>query len=332
VTPLARVTAAALGLALAGCSGEDDADPGFSWVAATFNTGTSEGMGHDAPPDDGYGSAEAKLSDLYYGDGLAWAEVIADTRSWFADNGVDVVGFQEIFHSEECAALPAEAKPGFVCETWKAGDPTVAQLIVGEGWQVGCHKGHADKCLAVRKSFGTLQGCSEDLCLDALAGSDVTGCGKGSRIGRAVIELAKGGTLTVVNVHGSSGIAQSDQDCRVKQFEQVFVDLGDGAPAASGERNVILGDFNTDPGRMADFDESAALVNQHAGAGKSFRFVTQVGAEAPPTYAGLFNIDHVLSDAFGGACWVAGVSDGHPKVSETVYFDHKPHVCRLKAH
>lgn len=318
-----------LGLALLGCAGEDDAEPGRSFVAATFNTGTSEGMGHDAPPDDGYGSAQAKLSDLYYGDGLAWAEVIEDTRVWFADNAVDVVGFQEIFHSAECASLPAEAKPGFVCEKWQPGDRTVAQVIVGDGWQVACHQGHSDKCLAVRRSFGTIQGCSEDLCLDGLAGAEVSGCGKGSRIGRAVIELAKGGTLTVVNVHGSSGIAQDDQDCRLKQFQQVFVDLGDGAPAASGERNVIVGDFNTDPVRMADFDESAAFVAAQTGAGERFHFVTDVGADAPPTYAGMFDIDHVLADAFAGSCWVAGVTDGHPKVSETVYFDHKPHVCRL---
>lgn len=327
---MTRVGAAAvLGLALAGCSGEDDAGSTFSFVAATFNTGTSEGMGHDALPDDGYGSAQAKLSDQYYGDGLAWQAVVDDTRAWFDDSTIDVVGFQEIFHSEECAALPAEAKPGFVCESWKAGDPTVAELILGPDWQVACHQDHADKCLAVKKSFGTIQGCSADLCLDGLAGGEVPGCGNGSRIGRAVIELAKGGTLTVVNVHGSSGITQDDQDCRVKQFAQVFVDLGDGAPAANGARNVILGDFNTDPGRMTDFDESAALVNQHAGAGKSFRFVTKVGAEATPTYAGLFNIDHVLSDAFGGSCWIAGVSEGRPLVSETVYFDHKPHVCKL---
>lgn len=323
-----RAGLVALGLALAGCAGEDDAEPGFSFVAATFNTGTTAGMGHDAPPDDGYGSAQAKLSDTHYGDGLAWQAVVDDTRVWFDDSTIDVVGFQEIFHSDECATIPTEAQPGFVCESWKAGDPTVAQLILGPNWQIACHQGHADKCLAVKKSFGSIQGCSADVCLDGLPGGEITGCGKGSRIGRAVIELAKGGTLTVVNVHGSSGIAQDDQDCRVKQFEQVLVDLGDGAPAANGERNVILGDFNTDPGRMADFDESAALVNAHAGPGRAFHFVTEVGAEATPTYS-LFNIDHVLSDAFGGSCWVAGQSEGHAPVSGIVYFDHKPHVCKL---
>lgn len=318
---------AVLALLLLACSSEESEETGLSFVAATFNTGTSEGMGHDAPPDDGYGSAQAKLSDLHYGDGLAWQSVIEDTRAWFAENAVDVVGFQEIFHPEDCATIPAEAKTGFVCETWKPGDPTVAQSIVGEGWQVACHQGHADKCLAVRKSFGSIRGCAADLCLDGLDGAEVTGCGKGSRVGRALIELASGDTVTVVNVHGSSGIAQDDQDCRVKQFGLVFSDLGDGEPAANGARNVVLGDFNTDPARMADFDESAALLAE-AGSG-SLHFVTEVGSESTPTYAGMFGIDHVLSDAFDGSCWVAGVSEGHAQVSETVYFDHKPHVCAL---
>jgi hypothetical protein len=327
----ARASLGALALVvLSGCGAEDDeATRGPALVAATFNTGTTEGMGHDALPDDGYRLVHAKLSDQYYGDGLAWQAVVDDTRAWFQANPIDVVGFQEIFHSADCESLPPEAKPGFVCETWKPGDPTVAQVIVGEGWQVACHQGHADKCLAVRRAFGSIRGCAADLCLDGLAGAAIAGCGKGARIGRAVIDLAQGGELTVVNVHGSSGLAQEDQDCRAQQFSLVFVDLGDGSPAANGARNLVLGDFNTDPARMADFDESAALLDAQAGPGKRFRFHTPVGQEATATY-GLFNIDHVLSDAFAGSCWVAGVSDGRPKVSETQYFDHKPHVCELR--
>lgn len=331
VTRMSRGCAAvALLLALAGCAAEDEASSEPSFVVATFNTGTTENLGQ-ASPGDGYGPEQAKLSDQYYGDGLAWREVIDDTRAWFEDSPVDIVGFQEIFHPGDCAGLPPEAKPGFVCETWKAGDPTVAQTVVGAGFQVACHQGHADKCLAVRKSFGTIQGCDGDLCLGGLAGAEVPGCGKGSRIGRAVIELASGGDITVVNVHGSSGIEQGDQDCREKQFELVFVDLGDGAPAARGAKNIVLGDFNTDPARMADTDESAALLAAQAGPGKKLGFLTAVGTDVPGTYAALFNIDHVLSDAFVGSCWVAGVTDGRPAVSEVAYFDHKPHVCRLRA-
>ncbi|MBW2458872.1 MAG: hypothetical protein JRI68_30510 [Deltaproteobacteria bacterium] len=319
-------------LLLPGCGDDETAPPTppAGTVVVTFNTGTSENMGHDALPDDGYGTEQAVLSDQWYGDGLAWQAVVEDARQFFQEVDADIVGFQEIFYSGECELIPAEARPGFVCEDWQPGDPTVAQVVVGEGWQVACHLGKSDKCAAVRRSFGTFRGCDADLCLDGLEGAEVDGCGNGSRIGRGVIDLADGSTLTLVNVHGSSGLDVEDQECRAAQFEQVFVDLGlgDGEPAANGERNLILGDFNTDPARMADLP-GAMVVNDHVGAGKPFHFVTDVGAAAEPTYV-LFNIDHVVSDAFAGSCWAAGVTSGHPAVSDVLYFDHKPIVCRIQ--
>ena len=320
-----------LALLLCGCPVADDDDSAaepLSFVAMTFNTGTSEGMGHDAPPDDGYGSEQAAISDTWYGDGLAWSSVVEDTRAWFAQTPADLVGFQEIFYSGDCATIPPEGQPGFVCEGWEPGDPTVAHTILGDGWQVACHQGKTDKCLAVRRAFGTIAGCDEDLCLDGLDGGEVDGCGNGSRVGRAVIELAAGGTLTAVNVHGTSGLSQDDEACRLAQFQLVFEDLGDGEPAANGERNVIVGDFNTDPARLAGSDPSAAYLTEQAEA-RGFSWHSQVGTDAVPTYAGLFNIDHVLSDGFTGQCWAAGVDVGRPDVSTVVYFDHKPTVCPL---
>ncbi len=303
-----------------GCTGEPEPEPA-SIVAVTFNTGTVQGLP----------SPQAGYNDQYYGHGLAWAALVETTRAFFATVKPDVVGFQEIFYSGDCPSVPPEAHAGFVCETWQPGDPTVAQVVLGEGYQVACHPGNSDKCVAVRRSFGTLKGCAADLCLEGLTGAPVPGCGSGARVGRGVIELAAGGELTLVNVHGSSGLMQEDQDCRVLQMNQVFVDLGisDG-PAANGDRNLILGDLNTDPGRNADFDESAVAVNQHVGAGKRFHFVTAVGPDVPTTYGAFFNIDHVISDALTGRCWVAGVTEGHPALTEEAFFDHKPHVCTLK--
>jgi hypothetical protein len=155
-------------------------------------------------------------------------------------------------------------------------------------------------------------------------------CGSGSRIGRGVVDLVGGGTITVVGVHGSSGITLDDQACRERQFDQVFVDLGlgDGEPAANGAVNVILGDFNTDPLRLADGDTSAARVAEFVGEGKRFHFINDVGRMAAPTYA-IFNIDHVISDGFTGSCVVPGVTEGVPPVTDAVYFDHKPIVCRI---
>ncbi|MFW5920765.1 MAG: hypothetical protein ACOCUS_02905, partial [Polyangiales bacterium] len=250
-------------------------------LAVTFNTGTTEGLAHDDPPDDGYTSEHAAISDTHYGNGLAWLPAVDATRAFFDAVRPDVAVFQEIFWAGRCPDIPEDAHAGFYCERWSPGEPTVANAILGEGYQVACNLGKPDKCAAVRRDFGTFRGCEHDLCLDGLDGARVEDCGSGSRIGRGVIDLADGGTLTLVNVRGTSGVSEEDQDCRVRQFEQVFVDL-DGAPAASGDRNLVMGDFNTDPGRLVDGDASAARLGDFVGEGESFRFVTDVGRRATP--------------------------------------------------
>ena len=108
----------------------------------------------------------------------------------------------------------------------------------------------------------------------------------------------------------------------------MFVDLGDGEPAASGRPGLIMGDFNTDPGRMAGDDPSATFVAEQAADGARFHFISEVGPTAPRSYAGLFDIDHVLSDTLDGGCFIGGL-DGRPPVTEVRYFDHKPVVCDI---
>ena len=49
---------------------------GSSFVVMTFNTGTTLRLRHDDPPDDGYTSAEARISDAWYGNGLAWRAAV----------------------------------------------------------------------------------------------------------------------------------------------------------------------------------------------------------------------------------------------------------------
>lgn len=319
---------AGLALALVGCGADAPTPLAFSVV--TFNVGTTEGLGHDAGPDDGYGAVEAAISDAHYGDGLAWRAAVEDTRAFFAARAPDVVALQEVFHSPECADVPAEARAGFVCETWSPGDPTVAQTILGPGYQVACHLGKSDKCLAVRTDFARFAGCTADVCLDHLAGARVEDCGGGSRVWRAVLELVDGGTITVVSVHGSSGFSDEDAACRSAQFRQVFEALGDGSGAgANGARNVVLGDLNTDPARLAGGDASADVFSGFVGPPRAFRFVSEVGESATPTYGGLVNIDHVVSDAFTGRCEAPGVTPGTSPVTEMRYFDHRPIVCDL---
>lgn len=298
-------------------------------VVVTFNTGTAGELIDDGSDNEGYGSTQAGWSDAYYGNGLAYVAFVQAVTEFFANTPADIVAFQEIFYSGLCPEVPVEARAGFVCETYSPGDPTVAQLLLGAGWQVACHPGKPDKCLAVRRAFGVFRGCDSDLCLEGLAGSTVGGCGKGARVARGVIDRVAGSPLTVVNFHGTSGFDDASNACRKAQVEQVFVDLGDGAPGANGAENIILGDLNTDPGRLAGSDPSADRWLDFAGEGKAFHFVTEVGDDAPATYLGLVTIDHVLSDVFDGECWTAGVTEGHPAVTEAHIFDHLPTVCAL---
>ncbi|MEW6168028.1 MAG: hypothetical protein AB1651_10075 [Pseudomonadota bacterium] len=323
-----RYWLAALLLGCAGCGSEGSdgpaqapAAPPSSFVAVTFNTGIPQcARAADAQ----YSCDDADIAAEWYGTGLSFKRLVEEARAFFSGLQPDLVAFQEMFYSGDCPNIPPEFHPGFVCADWQPGDPTVAQRVLGPDYQIACNLGKPDKCLAVKKSFGRWRGCEADFCLDHLAGARVEDCGGGSRIGRGVIELAGGGELTVVNVHGTSGITRSDEQCRVQQFEQVFVDLGDGsgAPAASGARNLVLGDLNTDPGRQP-LDTSARTWNSYVGEGLAFHSITEVGFGAEPTYAGLFNIDHVASDIYTGDC-VAG------QVTDIVAFDHRPIVCQLR--
>ncbi|MCP4873562.1 MAG: hypothetical protein GY898_33165 [Proteobacteria bacterium] len=308
-------------MTLVGCpSTPDDVAP---IVAVTWNTGTTEGLNHDAGPDDGYTSEHAATSDEYYGDGLAWLPAVEAATDWLAETEPDIVVFQEIFWSGECGDIPVEHHADFYCEGLATDAPTVASAILGDGWQVACHPGKPDKCAAVREAFGRFAGCDGGFCLEGLDGFGVEGCGNGARVARGLIERTEGELITLVNVHGSSGIATDDEECRRQQVEQVFVDLGDGAPAADGALNLVMGDFNTDPGRWTGSDVSAARWTDFVGPDHDFHFVTDVGPDATPTYSGIVNIDHVVSDRLEGACT-------HPTVIDAVYFDHVPALCTLE--
>jgi hypothetical protein len=311
--------------------GDGDGD-GSSLKVITFNTGGSaSGTNNDG---DNFNDTQAGYSDEFYGNGLAWGEAVTAVTDFLAVESPEVIGFQEIFHSPECESIPANAQTGFVCETWSPGDPTVANVILGSGYQVACNLGKPDKCIGVKTSFATIDGCSGDFCLDGLDGASVPDCGGGSRVGRATLTLAAGGSLTVVLYHGTSGFTGSDADCRIAQTEQVFVSLDGqgGPPAANGQRNIVLGDLNTDPYRAFIADSSARrwrdFVGRPGDQDVDYFFISDVGLDSTPTYAGSLTIDHVISDAYVGNCRAPG-TDGEPPVYPYAYFDHVPIVCEL---
>ena len=297
----------------------------------TFNTGTSLKPSADDGENRGYGRDQWAACDEWYGNGLAWKPIVEDTRAWFAAVDPDIVALQEVFWPGECPDIPEEFWPGFVCEDWTAGYPTVAEQILGNGWQIMCHPGRPDKCAAVNRRVGSFRGCDEDLCLEGMAGYPIEDCGSAVRIARATIDLVDGGVLTLVSIHAKPGMTEEDMACRVLNYKQLFEDMGDGAPAANGEWNLIMGDFNVDPVVMAGLDPSADTVLEYVGDGKPFHFITASAPDSPATYAGYVRIDHVVSDAYSGTCWHAGVTEGHPPVTPAVSFDHHAAVCDIMA-
>jgi hypothetical protein len=323
-----------------GC-GDDDGGPSevVHFRVVTFNTGSTGPTGTLSGEE--WTTDLRTIGDDFYGNGLAWKPAVEATRLWLAEVDPDVIVFQEIFCTEDCSDIPTAEREHFVCEDWQPGADTVAQMVLGQGYQVMCHPGNNDKCAGVKLDFGTFSACDSDFCLEGMLGAQVPNCGHGSRVGRGTIDLAAGGTLTLVNFHGSSGVVSTDIECRVQQVNQVFVDLGtgDGAPAANGERNLIMGDFNADPVRWSSFDDSAArwldfVTNPddpESTPGRPFHFISDVGADAEPTYAAMFNIDHVVSDVATGSCWVPGVTPDHDYVlGADLHFDHRPVVCDVQ--
>lgn len=325
---LARIVLMALAVSLMlAASGAENKSPNsaaeLTLRVMTFNTGIP---GCEDSADAAYTCDNAAIASDWYGTGLSFVAIMDETRAFFNATRPDIVGFQEIFHPGDCPEIPPEYHEGFICESWLPGDPTVAQRVLGSDYQIACHPGRPDKCLAVRTGFGRLQGCDSAVCMDHLNVGVYNGCGGGTRIARGVIELSGGGQLTVVNIHGTSGRTPNDQACRVAQFEQVFVDIldGSGQPAANGSRNIVLGDLNTDPGRRMDVDPSARRWNEFVGSEQAFNQISQAGPLAEPTYASVVNIDHVASDAFVGNCFT-----GQP--TQITAYDHMPIICDLEA-
>jgi len=317
--------AAAVSGAWPGAYGADGKD----FIVMTFNTGTTLKLEHDAEPDDGYGAQQAQFSDRWYGNGLAWKGAIDAVRKLIRQVDPDIVAFQEMYFPEPGVTIPPEARIGFVAPL-SSSDPTVAQMVLGDKYQIAFHPGKPNKCLGVRRQFGTIRGYDEQAEVNWLEGAKVQGCGGGARVARTWVDRTGGEPINVICLHGTSGLKPADQECRVRQVERIFVDFGDGQPGVRGQRNLILGDFNTDPRRVAALDKSAARWNDFVGPDKGFRFLSKTGASAPRAYLGLADIDHIVSDAYHGECQCLGVDAGTKRVWEGVYFDHVPVVCRIE--
>lgn len=295
----------------------------------TFNVGTASMLvkGHSGLANE-YGSDDALISDKYYGNGLAWKKALLPVAALIVETSPDIIGLQEVFDPEECKNIPIQYHREFICNNWQSGDLTVLQLILGDDYQVACHLNDSQKCIAVKKSFGKIRGCDSNVCLRFLEGQIFKGCGGRTRLGRAVIDRKNGESITVTHIHATSGLSIKDKDCRNKQFRAIFEDWGDGVPGASGPQNIVFGDFNTDPDRMAWMDKSAKTLSEYLNNG-SFRKINSEERQNRATYLGIVNIDHIISDSFQGDCFSPGITAGTDYVLSYSFFDHVPSICKL---
>jgi hypothetical protein len=318
----------------AGSSSDDPPPPPgpLSFRVMTMNIGTTEGLQHDQPPDDGYSQEMAEEADRYYGNGLSWNPAEDALTKFLAKTKPEIVVFQEGFFDEWCVGIPDNGYD-FVCQGYSKDRPLQVERLLGPDYQVACADGQEDNCAGVLSSFATMKGCAPgEPCMGGLEGEGPPdGCSNGARIGRVELELADGRDMTLVNVHGTSGFKLEDMLCRVSQFEQIFEDRGDGQPAANGAVNLVMGDLNTDPFLAGSFEPSASYWKDwvgEAGDSKPFHYLSSSDNDGPATYTGDTRIDHIVSDVLSSAgCFVAGSSSGIDPVIDATYWDHKPVVC-----
>ena len=299
----------------------------LEFVVVTINVGTTTFLSHDVG-DDGYTQEMADIASEQYANNLSWRPAEEAMVAFLAELQPHIVAFQELYYDPWCDNTPVDPELDFVCKDYTPGGPLQIERLLGADYRIACAAGHVDNCVGVRRDFGSLRGCPGDgVCLDGLKGTPAGDCSKGARVGRVEVDLPDGRSLVVVDVHANAGFDERDMQCRVQQFGQVFVDAGDGQPAASGEANLVMGDMNTDPFLLMDTDPSAVFWSEHVGEGRRFQYISASDLEGPPSQVGLFHLDHVVSDVVTGSCVVAGVSEGVPAVMDALYWDHSPVVC-----
>lgn len=304
-----------------------DAGGTFSLRVMTMNIGTTPGLAHD-DGDDAYTQEMADIADALYENSLSWNPAEVALTAFIAGEAPDIIAFQEGFWDPWCETIEVDPELDFVCRDYEPSRTKQVLRVTGPEFQAACGDGQEDNCVAVRRSVGRIVGCDEDVCAGGLEGAGPPSeCSRGARVGRVEVELADARRLVVVNVHGTSGFTADDQNCRRDQFAQIFEDRGDGQPAANGERNLVIGDLNTDPIALELNDPSAAYFLEKIES-TDFQFHSPTERNGPATYLTL-RIDHVVSDFAEGGCLIHGSSDGTNPVLDSVYWDHRPVLCDL---
>ncbi len=305
----------------------------------TFNVGCPGGSRHNADEDrvgegSSYTEETSLLVDEHYNNSLSWDPAENRLADWLADQRPDIASFQELFHDPWCVEEDIPVFPGLrlICESFDAARPLQVRRLLGPDYQIACGTRKPDTCLAVHRAWGTMRECpGDDVCVGGLDGNaPPSGCTSRDRAGRVHVDLPDGSTVVIVALHGTSGAALADQECRRDIFGQVFEDRGDGTPLAGSGAALVLGDFNTDPVLFAGTDVSADYIAARVAAeGSGWEWHSPIDPDGDRSY-GFVSIDHVVSNAFDGGCVIPGETAGVPAIWDVVYFDHLPVLCDLQ--
>jgi hypothetical protein len=151
------------------------------------------------------------------------------------------------------------------------------------------------------------------------------GCDTGFTAFSAVV-VTHDQRVTVVNAH----LQNSSVECRERALRQVFEDIDGHPPLASGERILLLGDFNLDP--FGSDDASTRLWHRYVdmpGKGKPFWYHSGPAERQPPHptvsvfLLGSKTVDFVVSNFAYGTCVTLGETPGTTRLDGGRGMDHR---------
>lgn len=233
----------------------------------------------------------------------------------------DIVVLQEVVGRHQCGVVDDDT-PGFVCHRERTTvEPSQARRLVGEGYDISCTARHGFECVAVKRSFGSLAGCTAEGACDAAETAPVVeGCDPSFSVSGVNVELRSGGRLRVVNAHAD----EADEGCRAAQVRQVFA-------LAGPDPTLVAGSLQLDP--FANDDESVRAFLEHVGDNELFGYHSGPAEHEPPypTKAdGGGTLDHVLSDFAEGACVTLGAAPRSEPLAPDDGTDHRALWCALE--
>ena len=239
----------------------------------------------------------------------------------------DVIALQELTDPAQCEGF-VERNLVKVCYRFRERVPFYqVRRLVGPDYTIVCDSRNHYECVAVHVDVGTIEGCElGKLCIGGAA-IDVPDpdCDAGFTVS-SVITVLHGQRVNIVNAH----LQSTSTKCREWALQQVFEGTTDHSPLASGERVLLLGDFNLDPFRQND--TSVQLWRKYVGMfGENKQFWYHSGpAERQPPHltVSVFllrskTVDFVVSNFAYGTCVTLGETPGTTRLDGGRGMDHR---------